>query len=85
MYSSNDRYFAAKMAAERREMMMQRASRRYNCDNQPQTLAVAMPISNPLEIIRSISPLNIITSLVIISSLIVVILLLALVLIPLGL
>lgn len=87
MYSSNDRYFAAKMAAERREMMMQRASRRYNCDNQsqPQTIAIALPVAKPLDIIRFLSPLNIITSLVIISSIIVAILLLALVLIPLGL
>lgn len=83
MYSSNDRYYAAKMAAERREMMERstRTSRNYSNQFQPQVLVAVAPAPTLFDAVRaSLTPLNIITSIFIISLIILV-----LVLIPLGL
>lgn len=79
MYSSNDRYYAAKMAAERREMMMQRATRfDPRCQN-TQTAVVPMPRAFGLSAsLASLSLLPLILS-------VLAIIILALVLIPLGL
>ena len=82
MYSSNDRYFAAKIAAERREMMMQR-SMRYSRSDYNQV--AVMPAPTFFDSLRaSFLPLSLLSS-VIISLIIVSIIILALVLIPLGL
>lgn len=79
MYSSNDRYYAALMAAERREMMMQRATRSYSHCQNTQTAAAPMPRAFGLSAsFASLSLLPLILS-------VLAIIILALVLIPLGL
>ncbi len=79
MYSSNDRYYAAKMAAERREMMMQRATR---SDSRYQVTHTAVaPMPRAFGLSASLAPLSLLP--LILSILVIIIL--ALVLIPLGL
>jgi len=81
MYSSNDRYYAAQMAAERREMQLERCMRTSRNFSGTQARTAVLPAPQ-----ASFALLNLLASLILSSLFVVVaLIIIALVLIPLGL
>ena len=89
MYSSNDRYFAAQLATERREMMMQRSSAYSSRSQQAQPVTAVATFPRAFGMSTVPSSISLFASLIlpalIISLLASLIILAILVLIPLGL